>query len=511
MPRKNDEGCTGADDDIFTSDLYLPEGWGKARLRDICGLINGRAFKSSEWSSQGIPIIRIQNLNDVNKEFNYYNFALEDKYLVSNGQLLFAWSGTPETSFGAHIWNRGKAALNQHIFKVVVDPTCISKTFLMHLLNYNTAEYIRSAHGSAGLAHITKSKFESSIIAVPPFAEQNRIAAKIEALFTHLDAFSDLLLKVKVQLKNYQQSLLVRAFEGELTASWRTEHEHDYEPLSKILERTAIEQRPRQNVKGNVIANASVGSTPSEWTWVRLDRLCDKIQDGTHFSPRVQYTTPADGRYLYVTAKNIKESGLDLSHVTYVDRTFHRAIYARCNPEIGDVLLTKDGAKTGVAAINDLEQEFTLLSSVALLKPNKTLISSCYLKHFLNSPTGFRMITGQMTGTAIKRIILQKIKSSFVPLTNLAEQNEIVNQIESHLSIVDRVKTAVEQNLRRTVRLRNSVLQKAFEGKLVQQNPNDEPASVLLERLKASKRRKNSKVAADQKQITQTELPHYAE
>jgi type I restriction enzyme S subunit len=230
----------GGNDDVFNSDLCLPKGWARERLRDICRLINGRAFKSSEWSSQGIPIIRIQNLNDVTKEFNYCNFALEDRYLVSDGQLLFAWSGTPETSFGAHIWNRGKAALNQHIFKVVVDPTCINKIFLMHLLNYNTAEYIRKAHGSAGLAHITKSRFEDSVIPVPPFAEQHRIVAKIEALFALIDHIEERVAAGKERADRLTHAILAKAFRGELVPTEAELAKRDgrsYEPASVLLER----------------------------------------------------------------------------------------------------------------------------------------------------------------------------------------------------------------------------------------------------------------------------------
>jgi restriction endonuclease S subunit len=155
----------------------IPVNWDLVKLRDICTLVNGRAFKASEWSSYGIPIIRIQNLNDRSKSFNYFNFDIEKKFLVDSGQLLFAWSGTPETSFGAHIWKGGKAAVNQHIFKVMIDEAYIDKFFLLHVLNRNVAEYVSKAHGSAGLAHITKSKFENSLIALPPLAEQQRIAA----------------------------------------------------------------------------------------------------------------------------------------------------------------------------------------------------------------------------------------------------------------------------------------------------------------------------------------------
>src|SRR5690554_6101358 len=91
------------------------------RLGDICKLRNGRAFKPEEWSDRGLPIIRIQNLNDLTKPFNYCNLDIDDKFVVNTDDLLFSWSGTPGTSFGAFIWNRGKGYLNQHIFRVDVD------------------------------------------------------------------------------------------------------------------------------------------------------------------------------------------------------------------------------------------------------------------------------------------------------------------------------------------------------------------------------------------------------
>jgi len=136
---------------------FLPSGWVLAPIKELCYLVNGRAFKPSEWSAEGIPIIRIQNLNNPEAEFNYCDFEIPHKFIVHNGQLLFAWSGTPGTSFGAHIWNGREGALNQHIFKVEIPELFLSKAYFKHVLNHKVTEYIKKAHGTAGLAHITKS------------------------------------------------------------------------------------------------------------------------------------------------------------------------------------------------------------------------------------------------------------------------------------------------------------------------------------------------------------------
>jgi len=164
----------------------LPTGWAEATIGDLVHLVNGMAFKPSQWSGEGMPIIRIQNLNDADAPFNYCSEDLPEKFLVSTGDLLFAWSGTPGTSFGAHLWRGGNAWLNQHIFNVRFDRTHLHPSFLRYAINQNLDSYIRQAHGGAGLAHITKGRFEESVLVIAPLPEQHRIVAKIEELFSHL-------------------------------------------------------------------------------------------------------------------------------------------------------------------------------------------------------------------------------------------------------------------------------------------------------------------------------------
>ncbi|MEM1189960.1 MAG: restriction endonuclease subunit S [Pseudomonadota bacterium] len=141
-----------------------------------CILQNGRAFKPSEWSSEGVPIVRIQNLNDELKPFNYCNFEVDKKFHVERGDLLFSWSGTPGTSFGAFFWMRGKGYLNQHIFRVDVDESKIDKRYLRYAINSKLGQIIDQAHGGVGLKHITKGKLEAVEIPLPGLDEQQRVA-----------------------------------------------------------------------------------------------------------------------------------------------------------------------------------------------------------------------------------------------------------------------------------------------------------------------------------------------
>src|SRR5262249_1289746 len=142
--------------------------------------------------------------------------TLSDKHRVADSDLLFAWSGTPGTSFGAYLWRRGPAALNQHIFNIRFDRRWLSADFLRHALNQNVHGYVKEAQGGVGLAHITKSKFMASRIPLAPEREQLRVVEAIESYLTRLDAAASALKRVKLGLKRYRASVLKAAVEGRL-------------------------------------------------------------------------------------------------------------------------------------------------------------------------------------------------------------------------------------------------------------------------------------------------------
>ena len=152
-------------------------------IGEICDLVNGRAFKPADWedsSSGGLPIVRIQNLNNPDSTFNYYTGSVRDRHIIYHGQLLFSWSGSRGTSFGAHIWNGGKAVLNQHIFKVGFDKVRATKMYLFHMLNTAVTEVEENLHGGVGLVHITKGNLEKIQVPLPLLEVQREIVAEIE-------------------------------------------------------------------------------------------------------------------------------------------------------------------------------------------------------------------------------------------------------------------------------------------------------------------------------------------
>jgi len=202
------------------------------------------------------------------------------------------------------------------------------------------------------------------------------------------------------------------------------------------------------------------------WEIEKLDDVCEKIQDGAHRSPKVLYPEPGNGRFPYLTSKNIRTGYLKLDTVQYCDADYHNEIYPRCNAELGDVLLTKDGANTGNVAINTLDEPFSLLSSVCLLKPDSAKLLSRFLAYYIQSNEGFEQITGRMTGAAIKRIILKTIKASLIPLAPLPKQKQIVAKLDSLSQETHHLQSIYQRKLDALDELKKSLLHQAFTGAL---------------------------------------------
>jgi len=463
----------------------LPREWARTTIGDICTLINGRAFKPKEWSSEGIPIIRIQNLNDETIDFNYCNFSVEEKYHVENEQLLFAWSGTPGTSFGAHIWKRGKAVLNQHIFKVEIDDNYLNKIFLMYLLNWNVTNFIRQAHGTAGLAHITKGKFENSILEIPPLPEQHRIANKIEELFTRLDAGVDALNKIRLQLKRYRQAILKYAFEGKLTAEWREAHKTELEPATILLERIKKDRKERvKNITRPEIDTSNLPHLPYGWAWARLNSIVESMKNGIYKPPQFY----ADKGIACLRMYNIENGSIVWKDIKRMNLTPDEVKEYELKPD--DILVNRVNSRelVGKAAPIPKGLESCVYESKNIrLRLNTSYARTRFVSYWLllYSQQFFNRNAQQTVGMA--SINQEQLNSMPIPFTGVCEQQKILDEIDRYFSVTDQIEKAVEQSVIQVEKLRQSILKKAFEGRLVSQNPTDEPAEKLLERIKAEK------------------------
>jgi len=305
------------------------------------------------------------------------------------------------------------------------------------------------------------------------------------------------------------------------------------EPASVLLQKIRAE-KDRLMAEGKIKRDKPLAAIAEEekpfelpvgWEWVRLGSAAKKITDGTHHSP----ASFSSGDFKYLSAKNIKTWGIDLSDVTYVPAAVHNEIYARCDPEVGDILFIKDGATTGILTINTLAEPFSLLSSVGVIKPSCGLTSE-WLARVMRSPYFYSAMRAEMTGVAITRVTLSKLNVALVPLPPLAEQSRIVTRVEALMRLCDALEakgqleaaqhaqlvstllgtltasTTPEElaaNWQRVAQhfdllldrpeaidaLEQTLLQLAVRGLLVPQDPTDEPASTLLQKIRTEKDR----------------------
>lgn len=188
----------------------IPEDWEIHTIGDSMRLINGRAFKPEDWKERGIPIIRIQNLNDPDSTFNYCTTSIEDRHLVEAGDLLFAWSGTTGTSFGARVWGGPTGVLNQHIFKVIPDQKRLTATYAFLVLCKVQESIEKQAHGfKASFVHVKKSDLVGVQLPLPPTkAEQEAIAEALSDTDALIESLEQLITKKRHLKQGAMQELL---------------------------------------------------------------------------------------------------------------------------------------------------------------------------------------------------------------------------------------------------------------------------------------------------------------
>lgn len=429
----------------------LPNGWERAEIGDLCNLINGRAFKPQEWSDSGLPIIRIQNLNNPASKFNHFSGDFDAKHHVKNGDLLFAWSGTPGTSFGAHIWHGGDAVLNQHIFKIEFSERETNRGFLRYAINQKLDELISSAQGGVGLRHVTKGTFEKTEISFPPLAEQTRIAQKLDELLAQVDTLKARIDGIPALLKRFRQSVLAAAISGRLTEEWR----------------------------------ATLQSAEC-WKTVPVGALCSSAFDGPFGSKLKSDDYTAEGVRV-VRLENIGHLSFIGEKKTFISVAKHAEL-SKNTLRTGDILFSSFvDEEIRVCRLPKSEEVFINKADCFCLRIDDTTANPSFVMYALAAKHTYQRIRESVHGATRPRINLGFLKSFEIELPPQAEQTEIVRRVEQLFAFADQLEAKVASAKSRIDHLTQSILAKAFRGELVPQDPNDEPASVLLERIKAQR------------------------
>lgn len=380
-------------------------------IGEVCELINGRAFKPSDWSTEGLPIVRIQNLNNEDAPFNRYSGEVRARFLIDSGALLFSWSGTPGTSFGAFFWHRGQAILNQHIFHVL-PRNGIDKNYLRYALNGRIERIIAQAHGGVGLQHITKDKLEATTIPILPPVEQRRVA--------------DILDKADA----------IRRKRKEVIA------------LTEELLRSAFLE-----MFGDPVAN------PKRWPVSVIEDLCSTIVDCPHTTPKYGGD---DRPHPCVRTSDLQGGFFDWSTTRYVSAAEYRERIARLTPTAGDVFYTREGERFGIAAILPGGVSACLGQRMMLLRPDTMVATPQFLWALMNSSAVYRQATAEVGGTTSPHVNIKSIRRFRAVRPPLALQREYSRVYDTATLSRARCHAALKES----ATLFNSLVARAFSGGL---------------------------------------------
>jgi type I restriction enzyme S subunit len=314
-----------------------------------------------------------------------------------------------------------------------------------------------------------------SEIPVPPLPEQERIVARIESLFTQLDAGVAALKRLQAALKRYRASVLKAACEGRLVPQDPSD-----EPAEELLKRILAE-------KGNKIPilYGEMPELPKGWALITLGELSCHITSGSR--GWAKYYTEKGSLFIRVGNFNRLSKTIDLSKKIFVSPPKGPEA-ERTQLKINDLLITitADVGMVGVV------EEATLMDGEAYINQHVCLVrlKFPYISNFIAYTIASEIIQKQINrkqyGATKLGLNLDDIKSITLPIPPLEEQNRVVAEIERRMSVIQKLEQAVSANLKRAARLRQAILKRAFEGKLVEQNPQDEPTGALLERLRSN-------------------------
>lgn len=399
-------------------------------------LRNGRAFKSSEWRTSGAPIVRIQNLKSRDAPFNYFDGDLPDQFAARPGDLLFAWSGTPGTSFGAHVWNGPDGWVNQHIFRVDFPPELFDRDFLCFALNENVASYIDQAQGGVGLAHITKAKLNRSTLPAPPLAEQRQVAALLRDIDARHDSIADSLAAARAIVDRLRTAVLAAACSGRLTADWRDEHGH---PISGPPDGPPTTWGPTR--LGDIVRIAT-GATP-------LRKNAAYYQDGTVpwvTSGAVNAGIISEPTEM-ITPLALKETNVKL----FPPGTLVIAMYG-------------EGQTRGRVAELAIEAG-TNQALAAILFDDTSAPFKPYLRLFFEN--GYQRMRASSLGGVQPNLSLGMFKETVLPLPPLDEQRVIVERAAAALATADRLRAAISSAEVSLSNASRAAVGRAFRGDLV--------------------------------------------
>ncbi|MFP3996376.1 restriction endonuclease subunit S [Pseudomonas capeferrum] len=438
----------------------LPNGWAKACISDLADLNPKQAF-DDEIVAGFVPMSHAPTNFRDKLRFDERPWG-EIKKAYTNfkdGDVIFA-KVTPcfENGKAAFVEGlpNGVGAGSSEFFVLRTSCDEVSAKYLLALVK--SYDFLRrgaeNMTGAVGLRRVPKQFVESYSVPVPPAAEQTRIAAKLDQLLAHVDTLKARVDGIPVLLKRFRQSVLASAVSGRLTMDWR-------------------DQQNKQPSGGEL--------APAGWTQTMFGEICREITVGYVGKMADQYQEEG---VPFLRSQNVRPMRFSPDNILYISKEFHSSIF-KSRLEPGDLAVVRSGAP-GVTCVIPDSLPIANCSDLVIARPSDKL-NSWFGCIYMNSEVAQRNVAENQVGVAQQHFNVGSMKKMPINLPPLTEQTEIVRRVEQLFAFADQLDARVKAAQVRIDRLTQSILAKAFRGELMPQDPDDEPASVLLERIRVQR------------------------
>ncbi len=507
----------GDDSDKGLADLpSLPAGWSWAKVREVGEVKLGRQRSPEHHHGKHMrPYLRVANvyedridLSDVleikltPEEYETYQLRHGD-ILLNEGQSL-EWVGRP----AMYKDDLPGACFQNTLVRFRPGPHLLPSFALLVFRYYlHSRRFQKIAKWTVNIAHLGASRFAEVEFPLPPMDEQARIVEKFDELFSELEAGVAILERVRSTVKRYRAAVLKAANEGKMTKEWREQYP-DTESASVLLDRILAERyRNQEQVElaksiqrgklpfkkwaekleiNHSTETLNLPLLPKTWKWTRIKNLADDTEGAIGAGPFGTIFKARDFRSSGVPIiflRHVGEAKYKTEKPGFMDSAKWKELFQTYSVYGGELLITKLGEPPGTCAIYPHEIGPAMVTpDVIRMSVNERAAIPLYLMHYLNSFEARRFTSGAAFGTTRPRLTIPLFRELPVPLAPIDEQKQIAEEIERHMSIINKIEIQIAANLKRSIRLRQSILKRAFEGKLVPQDPDDEPTGRLLER-----------------------------
>jgi len=434
------------------SDESLPRGWVQTNFGTVVNSFSNGIGGTQNKDGEGLPVSRIETIADQNFNFGRIGFISEydiskiSKYKLNRGDILFSHINSPIHLGKTAIFDDARPLYHGiNLLRIIVNRELIYPEILNYyckLARYQGTFAMRAQH-AVNQSSINQTKLADFEIPLAPIAEQKRIADKLDTVLARVDACRERLNRVPLILKRFRQSLLAAATSGKLTEDWRELNDQAF----------------------------------SHWRSVVFADVCDEITVGFVGKMADQYV---ENGVPFLRSMNIRAFKFDPKGLQFITEEFHSTI-RKSILRPGDLAIVRSGAP-GVCCVIPEELPEANCSDLVIARPGKDLLAQ-YACIFMNSSFAVNFVKEKQVGVAQSHFNVGSMKATPLPLPPIEEQAEIVRRVETLFAFVDRLEARLASASAAADKLTPALLAKAFRGELVPQDPNDEPASVLLQRL----------------------------